>query len=122
MFGLKKYKKVNFKVLLLLAVYFFISLTNLFFVTRHTTNFNERYIYIIKGKVKNIFRLQKVASTTLNETKVSINRFVQHGAQFFILLLFAAGVLIANRKLFPSPNQFLPNYQQTYLRYCIIRI
>lgn len=122
MLRLQKYQDVNFKVLLLLAVYLFISLTNLFFVTRHTTNFNERYIYIVKGKVKNIFRLQKVASTTLNETKVSINRFVQNGAQFFILLLFTAGVVIGKWKLFPSPNQFLPNYRQTYLRYCIIRI
>jgi hypothetical protein len=118
----KKYQNVNFKVLLLLAVYLFISLTNLFFITRHTTNFNDRYIYIIKGKGKNIIRLQKVASITLNETKVSINRLVQYGAQFFILLLFTAGVLTANRKLFPSPNQFLPNYRQTYLRYCTIRI
>ena len=118
----KKYQDVNFKVLLLLAVYLFISLTNLFFVARHTTNFNERYIYIIKGKGKNIIRLQKVASITLNETKVSANRLVQYGAQFFILLLFTAGVLTANRKLFPSPNQFLPNYGRAYLRYCTIRI
>jgi hypothetical protein len=117
-----KFQNVNFKVLLLLAVYLFISLTNLFFITRHTTNFNERYIYIIKGKGKNIIRLQKVASITLSETKVSINRLVQNGAQFFILLLFTAGVLTANRKLFPSPNQFLPNHRQTYLRYCAIKI
>src|ERR1700753_78659 len=122
MFRYQKYKKVNFKVLLLLAVYFFISLTNLFFVTRHTTNFNGRYIYIVKGKGKNIFRLQKVASTTLNESKVSVSRLVQYGALFFILLLFTPGVLVINQRLFPSPNQYLPNSGQTYLRYCVIKI
>jgi hypothetical protein len=118
----KKYQNVNFKVLLLLTVYLFISLTNLFFVVRYTAKYNDRYIYVIKGKGKNIFRLQKVASTTLNETKVSVNRLVQYGAQFFILLLFTAGVLTVNRKLFPSPNQFLPDYRQIYLRYRTIRI
>jgi hypothetical protein len=113
----KKHQFVNIKVLLILVVYLFIHLTNLFFVAPRLHKSSSNHTYIVKRKVKNIFRLQRAASTTVNQNNISANRFVQFAAQFFIWLLLTPGVFVVKSKLFPSQNQFLPDYQYSFL-YC----
>ncbi|HEY4195615.1 MAG TPA: hypothetical protein VGM63_08765 [Mucilaginibacter sp.] len=73
--------------------------------------------------MKSVFRLlQKTENTTLNQTRLLLNQFIENFARFFILLLFAAGVFTIIRKLFPTPNQYLPDGQYAYLHCCEIKI
>lgn len=110
--------------MLLLAVYIFISLTNLYFVERHTRNFNSKYkhSFIAKRKIKNMFRTQKAASTTVSQNQTPYNLISQKAALFFIVLLFGQGVLTVKKKLFPRSNQLIPDYQYTFLKYRSIQI
>jgi hypothetical protein len=118
----KKYQSVNIKVLLILAVYLFIHLTNIFFVTPRPHNGDSNHTYIFKGKVKSIFRFQRAASTTLNQNNISTNRFALFAAQFFIVLLSASGIGLTRSKLYPAPNRFLPDYHYAFLRFRAIKI
>lgn len=119
-----KYRSVNIQVVLLLAVYIFISLTNLYFVERHTRNFNNKYkhSFIAKRKIKNMFRTQKAASTTFSQNQTPYNQICQKAALFFIILLFAADVVLNKKKLFPHSNQLIPDYQYVFLKYRSIQI
>ncbi|HTK20062.1 MAG TPA: hypothetical protein VL442_11130 [Mucilaginibacter sp.] len=119
----KKYRTVNMQVILLLAVYIFISLTNLYFVERHTRNFNNKYkhSFIAKRKVKNMFRLQKAASTTFSSNQTLSKQISQKAALFFVLL-FVPGLFVIKKRLFPHSNQFIPDYQYAFLRYRSIQI
>lgn len=112
------------QVILLLAVYIFVSLTNLYFVERQTRNFNSKYnhSFIAKRKTKNLFRLQKAASTTFNQNQTQYNLVSQKAALFFIVLLFARGVFAIKKKFFPHSNQQIPDYQYAFLRYRSIQI
>ncbi|HEY4195703.1 MAG TPA: hypothetical protein VGM63_09210 [Mucilaginibacter sp.] len=116
------YKKVNFKVLLLLIVYLFIHASNLFFIQRRTASNSKHYSFIFKRKVKSVFKLQQAAKATVNDTRRPVSPLIPAAIQFFIFLLFSAGLLAGIRKLFPSPNEYLPNQQYAYLRCCVIRI
>lgn len=120
----EKYRSVNIQVILLLAIYIFISLTNLYFVERHTRNFNNKYkhSFIAKRKIKNMFRMQKAASTIFSQNQTPYNQVNQKAALFFIMLLFAPGVFVIKKKLFPRSNQLIPDYQYTFLRYRSIQI
>jgi len=118
----KKYQSVNIKVLLVLAVYLFIHLTNIFFVTPRSHKGDSNHTYIVKGKVKNIFRFQRAASTIVNQNNISTNRFALFAAQFFIVLLLACGIWVTGSKLFPAPNRFLPDYHYAFLRFRSIKI
>lgn len=120
----EKYRSVNIQVILLLAVYIFVCLTNLYFVERHTRNFNTNYkhSFIAKRQIKNMFRLQKAANTTFSQNQTSCNQISQKAALFFIILLFPAGVLTVKKKLFPHSNQLIPDYQYAFLRYRSIQI
>ncbi|HEY4194344.1 MAG TPA: hypothetical protein VGM63_02335 [Mucilaginibacter sp.] len=116
------YKKVNFKVLLLLIVYLFIHASNLFFVQRHTINSSKHYRFIFKRKVKSVFKLQQTAKAMVNETRRTVSQLIPAAMQFVVFLMFSAGLLAGIRKLFPPPNEYVPNQQYAYLRCCVIRI
>src|ERR1700760_1070079 len=116
------YKKVNIKVLLLLIVYLFIHASNLFFIQQYTVKNGKHHSFILKRKVKSVFKLQQAAKATVNDTRRTISQLIPAAVQFFIFLLFSAGLLASIRKLFPSPNEYLPNHQYAYLRCCVIRI
>lgn len=120
----EKYRSVNIQVILLLAVYIFVSLTNLYFVERQTRNFNNKYkhSFIAKRKVTNMFRQQKAASTTFSQNQTPYNQLNQQASLFFILLLLVPGVFVIKKKLFPHSNQFIPDYQHSFLRYRSIQI
>ena len=120
----QKYRSVNIKVILLLAVYIFVSLTNLYFVERHTRNFNSNYknSFITKRKAKNMFRMQKAASTTFSQNQTQYKQISQKVALFFIVLLFAPGLFILKKNLFPHSNQLIPDYQYAFLRHRSIQI
>jgi len=108
----------------LLAVYIFVSLTNLYFVERHTRNFNSNYknSFITKRKAKNMFRMQKAASTTFSQNQTQYKQISQKVALFFIVLLFAPGLFILKKNLFPHSNQLIPDYQYAFLRHRSIQI
>ena len=120
----EKYRSINVQVIFLLAIYIFVSLTNLYFVERQTRNFNSKYkhSFIAKRKVKNMFRMQKAASTTFNQNPTSYNQISQKAALFFIMLLFAPDVFAGKKKLFPRSNQLIPDYQYVFLKYRSIQI
>lgn len=117
-----KYKKVNFKVLLLLIVYLLIHISNLFFIQHHIPTNSKHYTSIFKRKGKSVFKLQQAAKAIVNETRRAVNQLIPAAVQLFIFLLSSAGLLAGIRKLFPSPNEYLPNHQHAYLRCCVIRI
>jgi hypothetical protein len=117
-----KYQKVNLNVLLLLMVYLFIHVSNLFFVQQNTAVKSKHHSFIFKRKIKSFFKVQKSEKTTVNQTRLSLQRLIQNAAKFFVLLLFGAVVLTGVSKLFPSPNQYLPDYRHAYLQCCVIRI
>ena len=120
----EKYGSVNIQVVLLLAVYVFVSLTNLFCGERQTRIFNNKYkhSFIAKRKAANMFRLQKVASTPFSQNQTPYNQINQKASLFFIMLLFAPGVFVINKKLFPLSNQLVPDYQHAFLRFRSIQI
>jgi hypothetical protein len=120
----EKYRSVNIQVILLLAVYVFVSLTNLYFVERHTRNFNNKYkhSFIAKRQVKNMFRTQKAATTTFSQNQTPYNLINQKAALFFIMLLFGTGMFTIKKKLFPSSNQLIPDHQYAFLRCRSIQI
>ena len=120
----ERYRSVNIQVILLLAVYIFVSLTNLYFVERITRDFgnNHKHSFIAKRKTKNIFRLQKAASTTFSPNQTIYKQISKKAALFFIILLFAPGLFVVKKRLFPRSNQFIPDYQYTFLRYRSIRV
>ena len=119
---LTKYQRVNFKVLLLLIVYLLIHISNLFFIQHHTINNSKHYTSIFKRKGKSVFKLQQAAKATVNETRRAVSQLIPAVVQLFIFLLFSVGLLACIKKLFPSPNEYLPNRQHAYLRCCVIRI
>jgi hypothetical protein len=94
----------------------------LFFVNRSLALNTQQYSFIFKGKIKSFFRLQRNEKTTLNQTRSSLNQFIETHARFFIFLLFCIGFFAGVGKLFPSPNQYLPDCQYSYLRWCEIKI
>ena len=120
----KKYRLINIQVILLLALYIFVSLTNLYFVERHTHNFNGKYkhSFVAKRKTKNMFRLQKAASITFNSNSTSYNQISQKAALFFIILMFAPGMFLIKKNLFPHSNQLIPDYQYAFLKYRSIQV
>ena len=120
----EKHTSINIQVILLLAVYIFVSLTNLYFVERQTRNFNNKYkhSFIAKRQVKNMFRMQKAASTTFSQNQTPYNEVGQKAALFFIMLLFAPGVFAIKNKLFPHSNQAIPDHQYVFLKYRSIQI
>ena len=118
----REHRARNFGILLLLAVYLFIHLTNVFFVAPRRPQNSKAHSYIIKGKTKNTFSLQRTASSTANQNTISANRIVQYAALFFIVLLFVSGFLMAKQKLFPPPNQFLPDHHYSFLIHRSIQI
>ena len=91
-------------------------------MAKRTHTYSHSYGYVIKGKVKNIFRLQRASTTTLNPSSVLINRLVEDAALFFTLLLFCGGLLKGKQRLFAAPNQFIPDYQYAFLRCRAIKI
>jgi len=121
---IEKHNPVKIEVVLLLAVYIFVSLTNLYFVERHTHNFNNKYShsFLAKRKTKNMFRLQKASSTTFSQTETQYKQISQKAALFFIVLLFASGTFMTKKSLFPHSNQLIPDYQYAFLRYRSIQI
>ena len=120
----EKYRPVNIQVILILAVYIFVSLTNLYFVERQTRNFNNKYkhSFVAKRKIKNMFRTQKAASTTVSQSQSQSNQINQKAALFFIILLFASGASVIKTKPFLHSNQLTPDYQYAFLRYRSIQI
>src|ERR1700742_3684391 len=98
----EKYRSVNIQVILLLAVYIFVSLTNLYFVERHTHNFSRKsnHSFLAKRKTKNMFRLQKAASTTFSSNQTLSKQVSQKATLFFIVLLFAPGLFVIKKRLF----------------------
>jgi hypothetical protein len=120
----ERYRSVNIQVILLLAIYIFVSLTNLYFVERQTRNFTNKYShsFLAKRKTKNMFRLQKAASTTFSQNQTQYNQFSQKAALFFVVLLFAPGIFIIIKKLFPHSNQLIPDYRYAFLRHRSIQI
>lgn len=120
----EKYRPAKLKIILLLAVYVFVSLTNLFFVERYTRNITSstHYSLVAKRNVKSFFRLPKAASTTFNQNQTQYNEINQKAALFFVVLLFTPGLLVIKKKLFPHSNQLIPDYQYAFLRYRSIQI
>jgi len=121
---IQKHNPVKIQVVLLLAVYIFVSLTNLYFVERHTHNFGSKYShsFLAKRKTKNMFRLQKAASTTFSSNQTLSKQISQKATLFFIVLLFAPGMFVIIKRLFPHSNQLIPDYQYAFLRYRSIQI
>jgi len=120
----EKYRSLNIQVILILAVYIFVSLTNLYFVERQTRNFNNKYkhSFVAKRKIKNMFRMQKAASTTVSQNQTQSNQINQKAVLLFIVLLFASGVSVIKKKSLLHSNQLIPDYQYTFLRYRSIQI
>jgi hypothetical protein len=105
---------------MLLTVYLFFSITNAFFASNKTHQPGR--ITLLKPAAESVFHLPKTNRTAIYQPRVSVSQLVQNAAQFFIVLLFCAGLLKAFFKPAKGALLYRPNLHYAYLRHCVIRI
>jgi hypothetical protein len=115
-----KNPKLHLKVLMLLTVYLFFSITNAFFVSRQTHT--PRRSTLIKPAAQGVFHIPKASRVAIYQTRVSMSQLAQSAAQFFIVLFFCIGLLKADFKSGWLSFFYRPDLHYSYLRHCVIRI
>jgi hypothetical protein len=116
----KRRQKINFKVLALLIVYLFVNITSLLFSIGHNAAQTKNHSSL-RQKTEHFFHFQRTARSAAIENNISVNRIVQNAAAFFIVLLFSIAIFHSRTGLVTLRNQFLVNYQHSYLRCRVIR-
>jgi flagellar biosynthesis protein FlhB len=115
-----KYKNLHMKVLLILTVYLFFSITNAFFASNQTRPFTTGSL--LKPATSTVFHLPKTNRAIISQTRASVNQLVQSAAQFFIVLLVSAGLLKNRSKRVTAFLFYRPDRHYSYLRHCVIRV
>ncbi|MBS1530054.1 MAG: hypothetical protein JSU01_07090 [Bacteroidetes bacterium] len=115
---MKKHLNINWKALLVIAMYLFFHITSSFVAPRPVIS-GQHHI-VLKQENARFVRLPKFAKTAISENPRSINRLIQKAAKLFIILLLFATAATAVYYLISPKSVFTSN--QSYLRYCVIRI
>lgn len=111
---------LHLKALLLITVYLFFSIANVFFTNKQIAA--PRGSSIVKTASQGTIHIPKTNKAAVFQQRISVSQLVAHGSQFFIVLLVCSCFLIVYKKLGPVLSYSVVNRHYAYLRYCVIRI